>query len=65
MNEEKVNELLDTLTIKSSPGTKGEKGTGFGLILIKKFVELHNGKINIESTTGKGTIFTVSLPANY
>lgn len=46
----------------STPGTNKEKGTGFGLILCKEFVEKHNGKIWVESTVGVGTAFKFSLP---
>jgi signal transduction histidine kinase len=38
------------------------KGSGLGLHLAKYFVELHHGKIFVESTYGQGTTFTVELP---
>jgi two-component system phosphate regulon sensor histidine kinase PhoR len=37
-------------------------GTGLGLSIVKHIVMLHNGKIDVKSTQGKGTIFTIWLP---
>lgn len=38
-------------------------GSGIGLSLVKAFIELHKGTIDVDSTPGKGTAFTVSIPA--
>jgi signal transduction histidine kinase len=44
--------------------TKGEKGTGLGLWIVKGIVESHGGRIQVRSSVGKGTIFKVIFPVS-
>ncbi len=45
-----------------SAGTGGERGTGLGLVIVKRIIEGHGGSIRVDSAPGVGTTVTVSLP---
>jgi signal transduction histidine kinase len=42
--------------------TKGEKGTGLGLWIVKGIIQNHAGKLSVHSSPGKGTVFKIDLP---
>jgi signal transduction histidine kinase len=45
--------------------TRKAEGTGLGLALTKRFVELHGGEIRLSSAVGKGSTFTITLPLRH
>ena len=47
---------------QTAAGARTEEGTGLGLTLAKRFIELHSGRLWVESEVGKGTTFTFTLP---
>jgi nitrogen-specific signal transduction histidine kinase len=54
-------ELLQTM-FEPFVSTKGEKGTGLGLWIVKGIIENHGGKLRVRSREGKGTLFKFELP---
>lgn len=42
--------------------TKGEKGTGLGLWIVKGIIQNHGGKLSVKSKVGQGTVFKIDLP---
>ena len=55
--------IFEAFQQADSSYTKVHQGTGLGLALVKKFVELQGGRIRVESAPGKGARFTFSIPS--
>ncbi|NQU87199.1 MAG: hypothetical protein HQ541_15700 [Mariniphaga sp.] len=62
ISQENVGKIFRIDSKHKTPGTKGEKGSGLGLILCKEFIEKNNGEIRVESVVGKGSRFIFTLP---
>ncbi len=62
--EEELPYIFDRFFRGEKPRTMQISGTGLGLALLKEIVELHGGKVTVESEIDKGSIFTVWLPRN-
>ncbi|MBP5973626.1 GAF domain-containing protein [Brasilonema sp. CT11] len=61
--EEQVSQLFEKFHQLDTPYHRRYEGTGLGLALTKQLIELHRGRIEVESTVGVGSIFTVWIPA--
>jgi len=62
ISEEDIAKIFRIDSKHKTLGTKGEKGTGLGLILCKEFIEKNGGKITVTSEVGKGSEFSFTLP---
>ncbi len=62
MNSDEVKMLFEEFTRIRNDKTRNISGSGLGLSIVKKVVDLYNGVINVESAPDKGTTFTVIIP---
>jgi two-component system sensor histidine kinase VicK len=53
--------IFDKFTKANRKGTQGETTTGLGLYIVKQIVDLHKGKIWVESEENKGTSFFIEF----
>ena len=61
---EKLPKIFDSFfTTKKGPDESGKGGTGLGLATCRDIIESHHGRIRVDSSVGKGTAFTIKLPA--
>jgi signal transduction histidine kinase/ligand-binding sensor domain-containing protein/DNA-binding response OmpR family regulator len=60
--KEKMSKIFDRFYQVDGSHTREQEGTGIGLSLTKELVELHRGKIEVESEEGKGTTVIISIP---
>ena len=62
ISKEYIPHLFEAFTREKSSSESGIIGTGLGLRIVKKFVDLMEGSIVVESEIGEGTRFTVTIP---
>lgn len=60
IKEEFLDDLFEAFTRGANGG--GEQGSGLGLAITKRLTELMNGSIDVKSTVGEGTTFTITFP---
>jgi signal transduction histidine kinase/ActR/RegA family two-component response regulator len=60
--EDKLQEIFEKFTQADSSITRKHGGTGLGLAITRHLVEMHQGKIEVQSELGKGSTFVVKLP---
>ncbi|GEM_PF-1209899 len=64
MQEEMIAKILSDGISSTTAGTKGEKGSGLGLLLCKEYIEKMGGRFFIESKLNEGTTISFTIPKN-
>jgi heavy metal sensor kinase len=62
ISEEHLPHIFERFYRVNKTHSENDEGTGLGLAICEQIVELHNGKIEVTSQVGKGSIFIVTLP---
>ncbi|WP_195937964.1 sensor histidine kinase [Romboutsia sp. 1001713B170131_170501_G6] len=64
IDEANLNKIFEKFTQIDSVFTRQNEGSGIGLSIVKSFVKLHQGTINVNSKLGEGSSFIITLPIN-
>ncbi|MPN54026.1 Autoinducer 2 sensor kinase/phosphatase LuxQ [bioreactor metagenome] len=64
MPEDSLNNIFKPFIQLESSLSRTFEGTGLGLTLVKRYIEMHGGNISVESEMGKGSSFRIELPVN-
>ncbi len=64
ISEEKLNKIFNRFFQADDTSTKQYEGTGLGLTIVKEFIELHSGKIRVESKANVGSKFIITIPVS-
>ena len=64
IDQEKLPVIFDMFRQVDSSKTRSHGGVGVGLFIVKKYVELLNGKIEVQSVAGRGTVFAIRILIN-
>ncbi len=62
ISEDELPHIFEKFFRSKSPHILEQKGSGLGLAMTSEIIELHNGKIEVQSELNKGTHFTVRIP---
>lgn len=60
--KEQLSAIFKRNEYHTTQGTENEHGSGLGLSICQEFIELHKGRISIDSQVGKGTLVTIRMP---
>ncbi len=60
---QEADQLFSRFVRASNARTAGLPGSGLGLYIVKILVEMHGGHVQVRSTLGRGSTFSVFLPA--
>ena len=61
MTAEQIDHVFDRF-YRSAATSGGPPGSGLGLAIVRSLVDLHHGRIDVDSEPGEGTTFTVAIP---
>lgn len=65
MSRMQLDRLFQAFVQADASTTRNYGGTGLGLALVRQFTEMLGGRVAVESEPGKGSVFTLTLPAVY
>lgn len=61
---EEQNKIFEKFYRVGDPLVHNTKGSGLGLSLVRHIVQAHGGEVTVDSTPGRGSVFTISLPVH-